>query len=137
MEVDYTLVGLATLAQFIAGALWYSPLIFGKWWMEIMESTNMSKEELQKLQKEMMPFYGLQFLLTLFSTFAFANFMVYATNLGIYHAAFWIWIGFMVPLQISSVIWANTKRKYWCKQIFVMITGQLAFIMLAAWILSL
>ena len=107
MEVDYTLVGLATLAQFIAGALWYSPLIFGKWWMEIMESANMSKEELQKMQKEMMPFYGLQFLLTLFSTFALANFMAYATNLGIYHAAFWIWIGFMGPLQSFSVIWAN------------------------------
>lgn len=136
-EINYVLILAATVAQFILGAVWYSPLLFGRWWMQIMECDNMPKEELQKMQKAMMPYYGLQFFLTLFTTFAFANFMVYASALGIYHTAFWIWIGFMVPLQISSVVWANTKQKFWAKQIFVMVTMQLVGIMLAAWILSL
>lgn len=135
-EVNYGLVLLATLAQFILGALWYSPLLFGKWWMQIMESDKIPKEEIQKMQKEMGPFYLLQLLITLFMTFSFANFMVYASNLSIYHTAWWIWIGFMVPVQISSVIWANTKKKFWLKQIFVMLSMQLVGIMLAAWILS-
>ncbi len=136
MEVNYMLVLVATLAQFVLGALWYSPLLFGKWWMQIMEKENMPMEEMKRMQKEMGPFYALQFFITLFVTFSFANFMVYASNLGIYHTAWWVWIGFMVPLQISSVIWANTKKQFWPKQIFVMCSMQLVGIMLMAWILS-
>ena len=136
MELSYSLVLLAAIAQFILGALWYSPLMFGKWWMQIMECDNIPKEELQKMQKEMMPFYGAQFLLTLFTTFAFANFMMYATGLSVYHAAWWIWIGFVAPVQIGTVIWGRTKRQFWMKQIFVMLSFQFVAMMLMAFILS-
>ncbi len=135
-QVNYSLILLATLAQFILGALWYSPLMFGKWWMEIMECNKMSKAEMQKMQKEMMPFYGLQFLLTLFTTVSFANLLPYISGFSIYHVAFWIWIGFIAPVQIASVVWANTKKKYWLKQIFVMLGMQLVGIMLSSLILS-
>lgn len=135
-EVNYMLIVLATIAQFILGAIWYSPLMFGKWWMEIMECTNLSQEELKKMQKDMAPFYALQFFLTLFMTVSFANLLPYIQGFGIYHVAFWIWIGFVAPTQIASVVWANTKKKYWVKQIFVMLGMQLAGIMLASFILS-
>lgn len=135
-QVNYGLIILATIAQFILGALWYSPLMFGKWWMEIMECTNLKKDELKKMQKEMAPFYGLQLLLTLFTTVSFANLLPYINGFSIYHVAFWIWIGFMAPIQIASVVWANTKKKYWLKQIFVMLSMQLAGMMLASLILS-
>jgi len=137
MEVNYTLVIIATLAQFALGAVWYSPLMFGKWWMEFMDCTKLSKAELQKMQKAMTPFYALQLFLTFFTAVSFANLVPYVTGLSIYHLGFWIWIGFIAPVQIASVIWANTERKFWFKQIFVMVTNQLASIMLMAWILSL
>lgn len=130
------LVAVAAVAQFILGAVWYSPLMFGKIWMRIMGMAQMSKEELQRLQKAMSPFYGLQFVLTLFMTFSFANFMAYATNLDVYHAAFWLWSGFVVPVQISAVIWGSTPKKFWLWQCFIMTSMQLAAIMLMAWILS-
>jgi hypothetical protein len=136
MEIQYTAIILATFAQFILGAFWYSPLLFGKWWMEVMEATQMSKEELKKLQKEMTPFYALQLFLTLFMTFSFANLIPFIPGFSTYHIAFWIWIGFITPVQISSVIWGNTKKKYWIKQLFVMLSMQLVGIMLAAWILG-
>ncbi len=136
MTIHYSLVLVATLAQFVLGALWYSPLLFGKWWMQIMECDTLSKQELQKMQKSMMPFYFLQLLLTFLTTASLANLMPYISAFSIYHVAFWVWIGFIAPLQISSVVWANTKRKFWLKQIFVMMSNQLASLMLAAWILS-
>lgn len=135
METNYMLIVVASLAQFILGALWYSPIIFGKWWMEIMEVNNISKEKLQEMQKKMGPFYALQFLLTLFSTFALVNLTVF-TPFSLYHLAFWIWIGFIVPTQIAGVIWGNTKKRFWAKQIFVMTSYQIVGLMLAAWILS-
>lgn len=136
MEVNYTLVVIATLAQFVLGALWYSPLLFGKWWMEFMDCTKLSQEELKKMQSAMGPFYLLQLFLTLFTTVSFANLMPYINTFSIYHIAFWIWIGFIAPVQIGTVIWGKTEQKFWLKQIFVMVTNQLASLMLAAWILS-
>lgn len=129
------LIVVATLVQFVLGALWYSPLLFGKIWMQIMEVTQMSKEQMQKMQKEMMPFYALQFFLTLFSTFSLVNLAVY-TPFSLYHVAFWIWLGFIVPTQIAGVIWGNTKKRFWLKQTLIMITYQLVGIMIAAFILS-
>lgn len=129
------LIVVASLAQFILGALWYSPLMFGKWWMEIMEATNLPVEQMKKMQKEMAPFYGVQLFLTLFSTFALVNLAV-ATPFSLYHVAFWVWLSFIVPTQISGVVWANTKKKFWVKQIFVMASYQLVGLMLAAFILS-
>ncbi len=136
MEVNYSLIFIATIAQFILGGLWYSPLLFGKWWMQIMECTNLSKEELQKMQKSMMPFYALQFGLTFFTTVSFANLLPYISTFGIYHIAFWIWIGFIAPIQIASVVWANTKKQFWMKQIFVMLSFQLTSMMLMSWVLA-
>lgn len=140
MEINYVLIIGATIAQFILGAVWYSPLMFGKWWMQIMGHTGMGKEEIKKLQKEMAPFYALQLFLTLFTTFSFATFMIYVADMmsySAYHVGFWIWIGFIAPVQIGTVIWGNTAKKFWLKQIFVMISMQLAALMLAAFILTL
>ncbi len=136
MTVSYTLIVVATIAQFILGALWYSPLLFGKWWMEIMECTNVPPEELKKMQKAMMPYYALQLFLTFFTTVSFANLMPYIDSFSIYHVGFWLWIGFIAPTQIACVVWTNTKQKFWAKQIFVMISYQFVGLMLASWILS-
>lgn len=136
MVVNYVLVAVATVVQFVLGALWYSPVLFGKIWMEIMECTNIPPEELKKMQKEMAPFYGLQLVLTLLTTVAFANLVPYVTAFSIYHLAFWIWVGFIAPIQIAGVVWANTKKQYWLKQILIMLSFQLVAIMLTAWILT-
>ncbi len=140
MEIDYTSIIIAALVQFVLGALWYSPLLFGKWWMQIMEMSQLSKEELQDMQKSMTPFYVVQIILTLLSTFVLAMFVYYLqmAHVGFhaYGVAGWIWLGFIAPTQIASVIWANTKRKFWCKQIFIMTSYQLVGLMIAAFILS-
>ncbi|MFM2357689.1 MAG: hypothetical protein RJA61_426 [Candidatus Parcubacteria bacterium] len=140
MELNYILIGVASLVQFILGALWYSPVLFGKKWMEIMECTDLSKEELQKMQKAMGPFYGLQFLLTVLFTFVLAMFIHYLelANVGFhaYGVAGWIWLGFILPTQIAGVVWANTERKFWLSQISIMALYQLVSLMITAFILS-
>lgn len=136
MEVNYILVVVSAVATFALGALWYSPIMFGKWWMEIMECTNIPKEEMNKMQKAMVPFYALQFFLGLFTTISFANLVPYVSGFSIYHIAFWLWLGFIAPVQIGTVIWGNTKKQYWMKQIFTMISFQLVTMMLTAFILS-
>jgi ABC-type phosphate/phosphonate transport system permease subunit len=146
-ELNYTLIIVAAVAQFILGALWYSPLMFGKWWQEIMDMTHISMPELKKLQQAMMPFYGLQFVLTLVMTFIFAhvtNYTIQVEGEAIRSAYFYervldifpLWIGLIVPTQISTVIWGNTKKKHWPKQLFVMLGMTFVGTMIAALILS-
>lgn len=140
MQNSYLLIIIASLAQFGLGALWYSPVLFGTWWMQIMEATHLTKEELQKMQKAMAPFYLVQIALTLVSTYVLAMFVYYLKMAGVgfhaYGVAGWVWLGFIAPTQVAAVIWGNTKRKFWGKQIFVMISYQLVGLMMAAFILS-
>ena len=141
MEINAMWFAVAVLVQFVLGALWYSPLMFGKWWMQIMEKTNATKAELEQMQKEMAPFYGLQLVLTVVSTFVLAMVIHYMRagepSFHAYGVAGWLWLGFFAPTQISAVIWANTKKKFWAKQIFVMLSYQLVALMLTAFFLSL
>jgi hypothetical protein len=141
-NINYIALLVASLAQFALGALWYSPLMFGKWWMEIMEATHFSKEELQKLQKEMTPFYALQLLLTLVTTWVLATNLAYGNvfsggTTAVLAYAFFMWLGYVMPTQVSTVIWGRTKRMFWAKQLCVMLTYSFVGIMLGAWILVL
>ena len=90
------LVVVATIAQFVLGAVWYSPLLFGKRWMQIMEKENVPIEVIKKMQKDMGPFYGLQFFLTLFSTFSLATFIVYVAEMNNFK--------FIFPIKVTNPI---------------------------------
>ncbi len=133
--MNYTYIIIATLAQFVLGGLWYSPLLFGKWWMEIMGVTHLGKEEMQKKQKEMGPFYLLQMFLTLVFTFAL-TIMLILMPFNPYTSALVLLVGFIIPTQISGVVWGNTPKKFWLKQIFVMVSYQFFGILLATFILA-
>ena len=142
MQIQYTLVALATIAQFILGAIWYSPLMFGRWWMEIMEVTHLKKADLKKMQQEMGPFYGLQLVMTIVFTLVIALFLSYVKETTVtpvcpYLITTLIWFGFIVPTQTAGVIWGNTKKKFWLKQIVIMTGCQFVSLMLATFILSL
>ena len=140
MEINYILIGVAVIVQFVLGAVWYSPLMFGKLWMQIHGMSHMSKQELEDMQKSMAPFYGLQLLLTILTTYVLAMFLHYLPMANSawawYGIAGWVWLGFIAPIQIQTVVWGSTQKKFWVKQIFVMLSYQLVGIMLAAYILS-
>lgn len=136
MDINYKLILIASVVNFILGALWYSPLMFGKWWAQIMEMSHHSKEELQKIQKEMAPFYALQFFLSIIFTWELAHALVSAVEVNHYFLAFVTWFGFVMPIQVGSVIWGNTKKKFWCKQLFVMLSYQLVSVLISTWILT-
>ncbi|MDB5204349.1 MAG: hypothetical protein JWP09_377 [Candidatus Taylorbacteria bacterium] len=133
--MNYTYIIIATLAQFVLGALWYSPLMFGKWWMQIMGAENRTKEEMQKMQKEMVPFYLLQIFLTFVFTCAL-TIMLILMPFNPYTSALVLLIGFIIPTQIGGVIWGNTPKRLLAKQLFVMVSYQFFGIILATFILA-
>ena len=98
-------IGLAVVASFIFGYLWYGPL-FGKTWAGLMgfkKTTECKKPPVSSL------------LLTLLGTALTAFVMAYI--LGIYKpccnfgAALLIWFGFYVPLLLGTVTWEGKPWK--------------------------
>lgn len=118
MEVNYISVLVATVVQFIIGALWYS-VLFGKLWGRIHGFDKLSKEVQQEMMKKMGPFYGLQALVTLITSFVLAIFITNFQTWNPFAMTFFIWLGFIVPAQVSAVIFGGTEGKWILKKILV------------------
>ena len=50
VEVNYVAVLAAAIASFVIGALWYSPMLFGKMWMKL---SNVSGKEVKKAKRKL------------------------------------------------------------------------------------
>lgn len=133
--MNYTYILIATLAQFVIGGLWYSPVMFGKKWMQIVGADHKSAEELKKEEKRMGPFYLLQIFLTFVFTCAL-NIMIFVLPFDAYVTALFVFVGFIVPIQISGIIWGPTPRQLQFAQALIVMSNQLVSMLVAAYILS-
>lgn len=134
MSINIWAVLVATLAQFVVGAVWYTA-IFGKQWGEMFGFDKMPKAEQQKMQKQMGPFYGVQLLVTFMTAYVLAHFIVAQPDVAAYKIAFWVWLGFVVPTQVSAVIFGGVEPKWIPRRIGIMASGSLACLLVAAWVL--
>lgn len=131
MELNYLAIFLATIAQFIIGWVWYGP-IFGNIWSKIHGFDKLTKAVQEKMMKEMGPFYGMQLLVTIILTVIFSLILNYLPNRSTFSLAGLLWLGFMVPTQVSAVIFGGTERKWIASKIAVQAGGSLACLMGAA-----
>ncbi|CAN5206544.1 DUF1761 domain-containing protein [soil metagenome] len=135
MDINILAVIVATVLQFMAGALWYGPL-FGKMWMKIHHCDGLSKEELAKMQKEIMPYYGLQFLVTLVTTVILGILIKNLPQYSAHYLAFLLWLGFIVPTQISAIMFGNDEKKWFVQKTSIMAGAAFACVMIAATVFS-
>lgn len=135
MELNYLAILLAVGAQFGIGFVWYGP-IFGKIWGKIHGFDKLSKETQQKMMKEMGPYYGLQLFVTVITTFVLAIFIENLSGWNPYGMAFFFWLGFTVPAQVSAVIFGGTPREWIITKIALQSGAALICYEVAAAILS-
>jgi hypothetical protein len=136
MEINYVAVGVATVVQFIVGAVWYM-FLFGKTWGRMHGFDQLSKEVQQSMMKKMPPFYALQFGLTFLTSYVLALFIdAFPPSWNIYGEAGFFWLGFVVPTQVSAVVFGGTEGKWVWQKISIMAFGSLACLMAAAAVFS-
>ena len=135
MNINYLAVVVATVAEFAIGAIWYMP-IFGKTWGKIHGMDKISKEEMKKMQAKMGPYYLAQVVVTAITTFVLAKLAIMLPAESIYSLALMGWAGFVVPTQVSGVIFGGTKPQWITKKIVIMAAGSLACLLAAAFILK-
>lgn len=113
VQVNYLAVILAGVVSMAIGFLWYSYALFGRPWMKLMGYT---KESLKEAQKKMGPMYGVSFILSLLTAYVLSHVMALSQNYYQYNmllagvgSAFWMWIGFIMPVQATDVIFGGKK----------------------------
>lgn len=119
VEVNYLALILAAVAQIALGFLWYGPL-FGKEWSKLRgyNFDKLSKEEQRKMQQKMMPWYGLTFVISLVTAYVLAHVMFLSQNFFAYTplmtgltTAFFMWLGFMMPVRLYNEIFGGNNWK--------------------------
>jgi len=129
VEVNYIAILIAAIVSMALGFLWYSPALFGKRWMKLMGYTS---ESMKAAQKEMGKMYIVSLVLTLITAYVLSHIIALSTNFYNYNplmtgltSAFWVWIGFIMPVQATEVIFG---KKTW--ELFGINTGyQLASVL--------
>ena len=105
-------IGVAAIASFIIGSLWYSPLLFGRHWAALVGIDDKQMEEAKA--RGVIKLYVAQFITTLV-TFSVLAFLFAATGThGGWNGAvlgFFVWLGFVVTEAAGKVMWERKSTK--------------------------
>ena len=106
---------VGAIVSMVIGSIWYGPL-FGKKYMKEMGMDDCTPEQKEKMKKEMVKSYVGQFIAS-FVTFYVLAWLIGALNqmtvVGGLTAGFWVWLGFIVPLKFSDVLWGGKMSLFW------------------------
>jgi len=115
VEVNYVAVLVAGVAAMAVGFLWYGPMLFAKPWMKLMGHT---KETMEAGKKDMGKTYGVSFVLALVTAYVLSHVMGLSQSFYGYDAVmtgltsgFWMWLGFIMPVQATDVLFGGKKWK--------------------------
>ncbi len=126
MDINYIAIGVATVVQFIIGAIWYTPL-FGRVWARIHGFDSQSPEVQAEMRSKMAPLLIAQFVVTLVTSFVFVLLLNgFPADWNRFGLAGFLWLGFVVPTQVSAVLFGGTKPEWIVKKIAIMAFGSLA-----------
>lgn len=110
--INFWSILVAAVVAFGIGALWYSPMLFGKEWMSL---SKMSESEVNAARTSgMWKMYLTQFVAGIV-TFGVLGFLIAATNTltasdGAF-MAFIVWLGFSATDAVGSLMWERKPFK--------------------------
>ncbi len=116
--MNYIALLVTAIVGYIIGALWYSPLLFGKLWCKL---SGFTKKDMNKAKNDgkMWIRYVTMFVSTLIMTAVLAIFTAGETTFnGGALIGGWIWLGFLATTMLGMVLWNNKPFK-----LYVVMTG--------------
>ncbi len=136
MDINIWAVVAGTAVMFAFGAFWYS-VPFGRIWGKIHGFDKLSEKEQKAAMQSMGPIYGLQLIITIISAYVLTHFLTAYPELEFYKLAFFVWLGFVMPAQVSDVLFGGTKPQWLGKKIAIVTVEALLRLLLAAWVVHL
>jgi hypothetical protein len=111
IAVNYLAVVVAAIVAYGVGAVWHSPMGFGKMWMGLMGITPESMRTMPLTATQAMI---IGFFVMLLQAFVLAHFVVLvgATTLSLaLQLGFWVWLGFLAPTLANGWLWEGKSLK--------------------------
>ena len=135
MKIKYPAVIVATIVHFILGGLWYSPLLFGNKFLQLI---NWSPQQIQQMESEShAKELAIAFVMSLILVYILAHFVQYTkatTAMGGIQTAFWLWLGFVVTTHVPTVIFEGRSFGLFLINVAYQFVGcALAGVILAVW----
>jgi hypothetical protein len=96
MEFNYWAILIGGLVYYAGGALWYSPILFGKQWMA---AAGITEEKMNEAKPHAWKSYITALISQLIISYGLARLMGYLdvnSISGGLHTAFWTWLAFVV-----------------------------------------
>lgn len=115
MILNYWAIIVSAIVSIVIGSLWYGPL-FGKTFMHAMGMDDWSEARKSAMRKSMLSSYVLQSLSSLVMFFVLAWYINISGHTGVLGGldnAFWLWIGFVVPLKLGDALWGGKMVLFW------------------------
>lgn len=112
-EINYVAILAAVVANVVIGFLWYGPL-FGKTWAGLLGIDFTKKPGGAAMAKSMLFMIAGAFLMAyvFYHGLIFGNAYLGTTGISAgLQAAFYYWLGFIVPVTWGVVIWENKPWK--------------------------
>lgn len=111
VPINYVAVLVATVAVFVLGWLWYSPLLFFKPWMRLrgLDPEAAMKDAKMPVGKLVIEFARC-FVLACVIARLVALLDIHSYLIAI-HSGLFLWLGFPVVLLTGAVIWDNVPWK--------------------------
>ena len=107
-HMNYIPIVVAAVIGHFLGALWYSPVLFGKAWMDL---SGFTKQKIEGMKKGMAKSYVLALLGSLVTAFVLSCVITHsgaaANPFEGATVGFWCWLGFVVPVILGAVLWEN------------------------------
>ncbi len=130
--INYLAVIVSAIVSMGLGALWYSPVLFGKQWMALM---GIDPAKMQGSKEGMNKRYAIAFVGNLVMVYVLAHFVSYIGVTSVVAAlqlGFWVWLGFVATVTVGQVLW---EGKSW-KLYFILNSYQLLSLLISAVILG-
>ncbi len=133
-QINYLAVGVAALATIFIGALWYSPLLFHKLWVN---AHGYSEEKVEHMRKAAgrafmvsLPCYVVMaFVLAVIVSWAGASTVLQGAFLG-----FLVWIGFLATLGLTAHMFSEKRLStYLIDAGYQLVYAVAMGVILAAW----
>ena len=126
MHANYLAVLVAALAHSALGAIWYSPLLFGKKWMELCKKT---PEEIKLMKNGAFRAYAQNFIGTYVLVYVMGQifwlFNIHGVSQGLQIAS-WLWLGFIPTVNYATVIFEKRPLGVYLMQCGHQLLGFLA-----------
>lgn len=135
IDINWLAVLVATVVTFTMGALWFSPLLFGRTWMQLLGLTD---KDMRAMRFTPLQAMLIGFITTAISMTALAVLIkligVTGAGPGMLVGAF-VWLGFLAPVGLGVVLWEGKPFSLW---VLVNAEGLLALLVtgaiLGAWV---